>query len=482
MKHQRGLDTGFLVSQTVAVPANRDADSLPSRLHLPLQPRPEIHFNAMVKTGDTVLGSEPIGAPGNAWSCYIHAPTSGAVITADSQQIVIAPDGEDKHLHCETSIPSSSEALTKLLAEKGIRGLGGGGFPTHVKLQPALHTLIVNGVECEPGLTCDEEIMHHNANVLLQALTLLKNLLGLKKCILAIKVHQRDLIERFQSLPGEVEITGVPGRYPIGAERLLINNLTSTHLLPHEIPSQKGIACINVSTLFSIYQAIWQGKPQTSRLVTLYNESAGELSNVQLRFGTPLSHLLNTLGFQYETAPYETTEIKVGGMLSGRFLSVNEACISPETNGLTLPLPKNQLAKDREAPCIRCGKCADVCAQNLRPQQLLWYGADSQQGKKLRLADCFECGACDQVCPSHIPITRRLREKKNILTSKEKEKQLADKARERFERHLERQKRSWHEQQQALRKDRQTVSKSDLIRSAVQRKSSQPDKGSNRDN
>lgn len=483
----RGLNLRDLNLSDLKFNDRPDAYRSDSLTQLPLPPELNIQLETSVepgvKAGDQVVKGDVIATPKTKESCCVLAPASGSITFADQKQIRIATSQTDVAQTKDLLIPDSADKLIHLLRASAIKGLGGGGFPAHQKLSGDINTLIINGVECEPYLCCDYYLMTAHLQELVKTISFLKNILNIDRCIVALKESQTALLGKFSvaasNEPCDLEILTVPDIYPAGSEKFLVYQLTGNHLSAQEHPSDKGIVCQNIGTLFSIYQAVFLREPQLSRILTLFDGTSSTLINLEVLFGTAISFILETLDLERKGLNSKASQLIVGGLLSGKKLDLQAAehtYVSAETNSIFLgtgSIGRETEVATKESPCIRCGKCADVCAANLLPQQLLWNLQQPDRLDELRLADCLECGACDFVCPSSIPITSRLIAAKGRARQEVHQKKLAEETRLRFERHLQRTKTTHFSDQLKLKEDRETLSKNDVIAAALSRKKEQ---------
>ena len=445
------LDGHKAASTTTPVMAAR----LPKRLVLPLQQHIGAPAKPLVAVGDHVLKGQVIAAASGYVSVPLHAPTSGSVVEIAEHPIphpsglsalciVLDSDGEDRWgarkviAHPTTVEPS---ALRNVLREAGIVGLGGAGFPSFIKLNhlpgSVVETLILNGAECEPYITCDDMLMREHAAEILAGLVIMRHALQAKRCVIGIEDNKPEayaaLCQAAQQggLP-EVEVIQVPTRYPAGGEKQLIQVLTGKEVPSNGLPIQIGVVCHNVATARAVHRAITHGEPLLTRYVTVTGEGIPTPRNLEVMFGTLMSELITQCGGTADPAP-----LLMGGPMMGFALPHANVPVIKTTNCLLLSRP---VATPQALPCIRCGACAEVCPAQLLPQQLYWHARakDFAKTQTYNLFDCIECGACATVCPSTIPLVQYYRFAKGEIWAQEREKQKADIARQRHEARLER--------------------------------------------
>jgi electron transport complex protein RnfC len=430
------------------------AAPLPERLILPLQRRDGRTAEPLIEPGDRVLKGQIIAGGGDDPSHPpIHASTSGVVLAIEPHPlphpsglsdlcVVIEADGEDAaaefeppldHRDCEPA------ELLRRIHRAGVVGLGGAGFPTAVKAAPGpgpIATLILNGAECEPYITCDETLLRHRAEDVLRGGDILRHILRAERVLLAIENDMPEAIAAArlarQALGLEnIDIVPVPAIYPTGGERQLIRVLTGLEVPARGIPADIGVVCQNVGTAAAVYRAVALGEPLLSRLVTVTGRGIRQPQNLEVRLGTPIAELAGFCGGYTDAAE----RLIMGGPMMGFALASDVPPVVKSTNCVLVAGRGELGAAGQPQPCIRCGACAEVCPANLLPQQLYWYSRSEQLDRALdyRLADCIECGCCDVVCPSHIPLVQYFRATKGKVLARQRERDSADHARVRFE-------------------------------------------------
>jgi len=261
-------------------------------------------------------------------------------------------------------------------------------------------------------------------------------MVGAKRAILAIEDNAPDTFASIQaaiSKNGNTNITGaqIPTIYPTGGEKQLIKTLTGKEVPSGDIPADIGIVSINVGTVHAVQQAVIEGKPLTSRIVTVTGEGVKTPHNLEVRIGTPISAMIEICNGYTQFAD----RLIMGGPMMGFALLNDEIPMVKATNCILVASKHEAITEKQAMPCIRCGLCASACPATLLPQQLYWYSKSDQleKAEKLNLLDCIECGCCDVVCPSHIPLVQHFRYAKSALKVQNHEKHLSDVARERFE-------------------------------------------------
>lgn len=421
-----------------------------AQLIVPVQQHIGAPAHVLVEVGQKVLKGEPIARAEGAVSTAIHAPSSGTITAIEAHSvphpsglkdlcIVIDTDGEG-HWAARTPIddPSSASAdtLRQHIQASGIVGMGGAGFPSHLKLNPGEHaveTLLLNGAECEPYITCDDMLMRERPAEILQGARLMSRALAAKKVVIAIEDNKPEALaalraEAARAATSNIKILAIPSLYPTGGERQLIKVVTGKEVPSKGLPVEIGVVCHNVATAAAIYRAVERGEPLVSRIVTVTGEQVPKARNLEVAFGTPLQAVLDHCQVQTST----DTEILMGGPMMGLPLHDIQTPLVKTSNCLLI---RAREKKPAAQPCIRCGACADVCPAQLLPQQLYWHARAKAYDRvqDFHLFDCIECGCCDEVCPSNIPLVDYYRFAKTEIWAQEREKKVSDLARERHE-------------------------------------------------
>ncbi len=426
--------------------------SIPRELVIPLSQSIGHPAEPIVVAGQRVLKGEKIAHSVGSLSASVHASSSGIVReiadTAvphpsglNAKCIVIDTDGLDEEapssglVQYEQLDPS---ALISIVQGAGIVGLGGAAFPSSIKLNPGtnrtIKTLILNGAECEPYITCDDLLMREQALAVIEGAKIILHTLGIKHCLIGVEDNKPKAIEALEKVRDElvyrnIDIVEVPTLYPTGGEKQLVKILTGNEIPAGKIPADIGIVCHNVGTAAAIFQAVIGGKPLISRLVTVSGNGVRNPQNLEVPIGTPIRDLVAQCGGYTDGA----ARLIMGGPMMGFALPNDDIPVVKATNSI-LVLTTSDLPETEQAlPCIRCGKCAEVCPMELLPQQLYWYGRakNGEKAQAYNLFDCIECGSCDVVCPSHIPLVQYFRATKSAVRTSKSEQQKADNARQR---------------------------------------------------
>lgn len=416
--------------------------TLPKRVVLPLQQHSGQPATPCVAPGDLVKVGSVIAKREGMISSHLHASISGTIADVSTTQIMIEGDGRDEWqrlpgLDWRYSAPIE---LLERLNESGLVGLGGAGFPTHIKAlaveQHPIHTLVINAAECEPYITADDITLRHYASEVLEGAQIMAKLCNARQIIIGIEDNKPAAIEALRSAlpfsqPALVELKVIPTRYPSGGERQLIKKLLDLTVPSGGLPVDVGVLCHNPGTLLAVLQAIRDGQPLVSRVVTLTGEAVASPGNRWVRIGTSINELLTHAGLNQATL----SQVIQGGPMMGTPLLTLDAPVTKLTNCLIAATIDELPQAPDESPCIRCGECESVCPVALLPQQLHWYARakDDTKMEHYHLFDCIECGACSYVCPSHIPLVDDYREAKSRLRLQRIEAEKAEHAKHRFE-------------------------------------------------
>lgn len=453
---------------------------VPKILTIPLHQHIGEPAQAVVEVGERVLTGQLIAQAEGYISAPVHASSSGTVIAIEKRAIahpsnihedciVIETDGKDERFE-HTCLKQGYKQLDpselrNCIRDAGIVGLGGAGFPSFIKLNPGkqqIDTLILNGAECEPYITCDAMLMAEQPREIIEGLLIMRHAVHAKHCLIGIEDNKPEAIRALSDALTEqektfIDVVTVPTKYPAGGEKQLIKTLTGIEVPSNGLPIHVGIICHNVGTAVAIARAIHHGEPLVSRIVTITGKGVAKPCNVEARIGTSMKDLLEYA----ELNQAKTDRLLMGGPMMGFVVEDNDVPVIKTTNCL-LAMTGEELAPNLEAmPCIRCGECATACPAKLLPQQLYWYARCKELDRiqNYHLFDCIECGCCNLVCPSHIPLVQYYRFAKTEIWARDREKKKADQARERHEFHLLRLERKKKEDEERKRRKKEMLDK-----------------------
>lgn len=410
---------------------------IPPVLNLPLRQHAGRPADPVVKVGDHVLKGQLIAtSTGDDVCASLHAPTSGTVtaigpVTAPhpssltTDAITIEPDGLDKGLESlESSAPMllTAAEIADRVDQAGIVGLGGATFPAALKLKSGarqkIDTLILNGSECEPYLTCDDMLMRERAEGIISGARLIQRAIGARRIVAGIEDNKPEAIEAMQAAAAgfdDVSVQVIPARYPMGSAKQLIHAIMGREVPAGGRSSEVGALVHNVATAFAVHQALYDNRPLLSRIVTLSGQCIDTPRNVEVLLGTPVSWLLEHSGGLTGTP----ARIVMGGPMMGQILRTQDVPITKGASGI-LALAEPEISKTESSPCIRCGSCVNACPMGLVPLEMARHSnaEDFEGASEFGLSDCILCGSCAYVCPSHIPLVHYFQFAKGELSAK----------------------------------------------------------------
>ena len=404
----------------------------PDEIVLPLRQHAGNPATLCVKVGDHVERGDPVGLADGWISVPIHASASGRVTDIDwwphpdgtmAMSVRIAVDRYAAQLPRPRVVPHweglTADEVVRAVQDAGVVGLGGAAFPTHVKLAPLadfpLHTLIINGAECEPYLTSDHRTMAEYPARVLSGVRVMMHAMGINRCVVGVERNKPDAIAALrQALPTDLDITILPltVKYPQGAEKMLIQAVTGIEVPSGQLPASIGIVVQNVGSVAAIAEVFETGLPLIERIVTVSGHGLRRPANLIVPVGTKLRDLL---AFCDGVTP-DAAEVIMGGPMMGQAQANLDAPVLKGTTGVVV-LEKQETRLEQVYPCIHCGRCLEACPVFLNPSLL---GDFARVGRyddlvDLHLADCMLCGSCAYVCPSNIPLAQLFQASKVAL-------------------------------------------------------------------
>lgn len=406
--------------------------AFPPRLIVPVMQHIGRPAKPIVKVGEEVVRGQVIAEADGFLSVPVHAPATGIVhdiglmaSAAGPRVLSIVIDvykaASQQVLYGEPMEPETltRDELIQRVQATGLAGLGGAAFPSHVKLKipasKAAHTLVVNGCECEPYLTCDHRVMLEQPQDLLQGIRYALRITGAAQAIIGIEDNKADAAAAIKAAlrPGDpITVQLVETKYPQGAEKMLLKSLLGVEVPEGGLPIDLGIVVNNVGTLAQLGRLLPSGEGLIERVVTItgYNVNMPKAGNYRVPIGTPVRFILEQMGVE---ADHE--KVILGGPMMGASLASLDVPITKGTSGVLVFQGRTFMdGENTEAvyPCIKCGRCVDACPMHLNPAQMGWLAGKRQyelMETEFHLKSCFECGCCSFVCPSNIPLVQYFR-------------------------------------------------------------------------
>ncbi len=407
-------------SETVIMPP-------PETVVIPMQQHIGAPCAPTVKKGDTVYVGTLIGDSDRPVSAPIHSSVSGTVAEiktvimtngAAAEAVVINSDGKMTHDPEIKPFPVETEKDLAAAARKcGLVGLGGAGFPAHIKLTrkegATLDTLIINAAECEPYITSDYRECMENTEDVMQGIYLVKRVLGFQRVFIAVEKNKPLAIEKFLQMAGDkydtddsVKVVRLSSKYPQGAEKVLIYNVTGRRLPIGKLPADVGCVVMNVTSIATLMRFIRTGMPLVSKRLTIDGSAIKEPKNVIVPIGTSVADVINFAGGFSE----DPEKILYGGPMMGICIADINMPVLKQNNAI-IAMSKAESDVNEPLPCIHCGRCAAACPMNLTPARIdtAMRSADVNALRALNPQYCIECGSCSYSCPSKRPLTQQMK-------------------------------------------------------------------------
>ncbi len=401
---------------------------IPQEVTIPMS----MHMGApcvpVVKAGDMVTVGQYIGEAQGHFSVPIHASVSGRVkavtehLCANGTKcpaVVISADGQQTPSpDCKPYMPSTPEELAAMAKQAGCVGLGGAGFPTHIKLAPTkpIFTMVVNGAECEPYLTSDCRMMLEQTEDIINGILLVMRILQIKNCRIGVENNKpaavKALADAAKEHP-EIQVIPLPAQYPQGAEKIMIYHTTGITVTEGTLPADHGVLLLNISTCAFLYQYTQTGMPLVERRITVDGDAVERPCNLIAPIGTSMRTLLEYAGCNTE----KISRLICGGMMMGSLLPSADTPLCKPNNGL---LAFKQSVHHTPTACIRCGRCMHACPMGLMPMQLekAYHAKDVEALTAHKLNLCMNCGCCSYVCPANRPLAATHQLAKALLPRK----------------------------------------------------------------
>lgn len=437
-------------------------------LHVSLQQHIGAPAAPVVQVGEQVLKGQLIAASQGNVSAPVHAPTSGWVKAIGDYPaphpsglpvptITIASDGEDRWQEMDAPADPfslSPEEIATRVGAAGIVGLGGAAFPSAVKLnisrKSGVKSLIINGGECEPYLTCDDRLMRERAFEIMEGILLIQRAVGAEEALVGIEDNKPEAIAAMKTAAfgTGVQVIAVPAMYPMGWDKQLTRALVGKEVPAGGRSADIGVLVHNIATAHAVQQAIRYARPLVSRIVTVSGGAVAEPCNLEVPIGTPAQALFEACG-GFSEMP---ARLVMGGPMMGHEMPATHIPVVKGTSGV-LALTPVEIGQPRPAPCIRCSTCVRACPVGLLPLEMsanIRVG-DLNAAVNLGLKDCIACGSCSYVCPAHIPLVHYFNYAKGELAARERSKLKQEATKKLAEARNERMERIAREREEAAR-------------------------------
>ncbi len=401
---------------------------VPERVLMSMQQHVGAPCTPVVSKGDTVLVGQLIGDSDKEVSAPIHSSVSGKVAGiveltmpggAKVQAVEIHADGEQRvHPDIKPPVINNKADLVAAVRASGLVGLGGAGFPTHVKFalynNAEIDTLIINGAECEPYITADYRECMENSWDILNGILVTAEHFGVKRTIVMIENNKPKAIEELKRIcasvasegKGSIKVKSIPAMYPQGAEKVMVEQATGRRIPPGKLPSDVGCVVMNITSTAFVSRYLKDGMPLVSRRMTIDGSGVANPGNLRVPLGTPIQDVIKACGGYTG----ETKKILMGGPMMGLTVMDENMPVLKQNNAI-LVLAGDEAEISRESACIRCGRCISVCPMQLSPTaiSLAYRAGDAEEIARKNVACCIECGCCSYICPAKRPLTQTMR-------------------------------------------------------------------------
>ena len=389
----------------------------PQKIYIPLENKSGIKYKKLVNVGDYVFKGQVV-AINESIDFPIHSSVSGYVVENESNElntgkkvecIAIENDFKEKYQEKLGSIKEisnySKEEFIELLKTSEITGLGGSDFPTFLKYNTdsKINYLLVNGVECEPYISCDKVVMSKYMEKILEAVDAILEIMKIKKAYIVVKssnIESQKVINKYINTYPNIKLALMPDMYPAGWERNIVEVLL--HKKYDKYPVEVGAIVSNVSTIYAIYEMLKYNTPLTERIITITGTGIRKPSNIKVKIGTKLSEIIENIeGYKDIKKPI----FIAGGPMMGSSLPSDNLIVTKDLN-CVLVIDDIELTN---YPCIKCGKCTNVCPVHLLPVMIMNNIGNEKKLKELMPQKCIECGLCSYICPSKIEVREYVR-------------------------------------------------------------------------
>ena len=393
----------------------------PLNIYIPLIDN-NITYKPLVNINEYVCKGQVIARSDDGNNFPIHSSVSGIVSDLNYKMwtnngklincISISNDFKEKFYYKKYDVVDKTSFI-ELLKENGIVGLGGSGFFTYRKyINSNIDTLIVNGCECEPFISCDYRLMIERIYDLIEGIKIIKKYLNIKNVYICIKNNKLELIKSFEKfINKDINLILLKDKYPVGWEKYLVYKCLKKKYKSY--PFEVGCVVNNTSTIISIYDAFVYSKPLIERVVTFTGTCLENPINVNVKIGTSVNEVLNFLGGINNNILYKS--LTVGGLFTGKSMSFDNICITKSTNAIII----NELSNNNfnSFECIGCGKCSDVCPVYLSPIliKIQYIDKNKNELKELKSMNCINCGLCSYICPSKVDLSFFTNKSKELL-------------------------------------------------------------------
>ena len=389
----------------------------PQKIYIPLENKSGIKYKKLVNVGDYVFKGQVV-AMNESIDFPIHSSVSGYVVENESNElntgkkvecIAIENDFKEKYQEKLGSIKEisnySKEEFIELLKTSEITGLGGSDFPTFLKYNTdsKINYLLVNGVECEPYISCDKVVMSKYMEKILEAVDAILEIMKIKKAYIVVKssnIESQKVINKYINTYPNIKLALMSDMYPAGWERNIVEVVL--HKKYDKYPVEVGAIVSNVSTIYAIYEMLKYNTPLTERIITITGTGIRKPSNIKVKIGTKLSEIIENIeGYKDIKKPI----FIAGGPMMGSSLPNDNLIVTKDLN-CVLVIDDIELTN---YPCIKCGKCTNVCPVHLLPVMIMNNIGNEKKLKELMPQKCIECGLCSYICPSKIEVREYVR-------------------------------------------------------------------------